>query len=70
MTECVTALLRLGEGTLFIYFRRVVAEGEFGDCSLAISDTRVEAIWRQIIEGFRGGILADWYVVRHPVIVS
>ncbi|KIK97811.1 hypothetical protein PAXRUDRAFT_824529 [Paxillus rubicundulus Ve08.2h10] len=25
----------------------------------AISDDRVEAIWRQIIEGFRGGILAD-----------
>ena len=31
--------------------------------TLAIPDTRVEAIWRQIIEGFRGGILADWYVV-------
>ncbi|KAF9233451.1 guanine nucleotide exchange factor in Golgi transport N-terminal-domain-containing protein [Melanogaster broomeanus] len=25
----------------------------------AVSDNRIEAIWRQIIEGFRGGILAD-----------
>lgn len=33
-------------------------------CLTAISDTHVEAIWRQIIEGFRGGILADWWVVN------
>ena len=59
-TECVTALLRLGQCAFFI--QRVVDKGSFRECSLATSDARVEAIWRQIIEGFRGGILADWYV--------
>ncbi|KAF9222197.1 hypothetical protein BS17DRAFT_195192 [Gyrodon lividus] len=34
----------------------VTAMSELGE---AIPDSRVEAIWRQIIEGFRGGILAD-----------
>ncbi|KAG1868360.1 hypothetical protein DFJ58DRAFT_698074 [Suillus subalutaceus] len=42
-------------------FLRIVTESvrkvaAFGD---RISDTRVEGIWRQIIEVFRGGILAD-----------
>ncbi|CAE6416233.1 unnamed protein product [Rhizoctonia solani] len=27
-----------------------------------VSESRVEAIWRQIIDVFRGGLLADWYV--------
>jgi hypothetical protein len=27
-----------------------------------IPDTRIEGIWRQIIDVFRGGILADWFV--------
>jgi hypothetical protein len=27
-----------------------------------IPDTRIEGIWRQIIDVFRGGILADWSV--------
>ncbi|KAF8435407.1 hypothetical protein L210DRAFT_3453035 [Boletus edulis BED1] len=42
-------------------FLRVVTESVSALLRLgeAISDTRVEAIWRQIIEGFRGGILAD-----------
>ncbi|KAF8129901.1 hypothetical protein EV363DRAFT_1399707 [Boletus edulis] len=41
-------------------FLRVVTESVSALLRLgeAISDTRVEAIWRQIIEGFRGGILA------------
>ncbi|OJA16091.1 hypothetical protein AZE42_05645 [Rhizopogon vesiculosus] len=38
--------------------RRMVT---FGD---RISDTRVEGIWRQIIEVFRGGILADCTVIE------
>ncbi|KAG9312399.1 guanine nucleotide exchange factor in Golgi transport N-terminal-domain-containing protein [Chiua virens] len=42
-------------------FLRMVTECVTGLSRLGevISDTRVEAIWRQIIEGFRGGILAD-----------
>jgi len=27
-----------------------------------IPDARIEGIWRQIIDVFRGGILADWFV--------
>lgn len=27
-----------------------------------IPDDRIEGIWRQLIDVFRGGILADWYV--------
>ncbi|KAF9232399.1 hypothetical protein BU15DRAFT_81311 [Melanogaster broomeanus] len=38
----------------------VTAMSGLGEASLpAVSDNRIEAIWRQIIEGFRGGILAD-----------
>lgn len=29
--------------------------------SIAIPPERVEGIWYQILEVFRGGILADWY---------
>lgn len=32
-----------------------------------ISDDRLESIWRQIIDVYRGGILADWYVYPTPV---
>ena len=28
-----------------------------------IPDERIEGIWRQILDVFRGGILADWFVV-------
>lgn len=28
-----------------------------------ISDDRIEGIWRQVLDVFRGGILADWQVV-------
>lgn len=31
-------------------------------CS-GIPDERVEGIWRQVLDVFRGGLLADWYVV-------
>jgi hypothetical protein len=27
-----------------------------------IQDERIEGIWRQILDVFRGGILADWFV--------
>ncbi|KAH7886558.1 hypothetical protein F5I97DRAFT_1868110 [Phlebopus sp. FC_14] len=42
-------------------FLRVVTESASAMSALGeeISDSRTEAIWRQIIEGFRGGILAD-----------
>ena len=29
---------------------------------LEIPDERIEGIWRQMLDVFRGGILADWYV--------
>lgn len=29
---------------------------------LELPDDRVEGIWRQVIDTFRGGILADWCV--------
>lgn len=61
----------VGRGCVFFLACGVV--NSIGDCALAISDTRVEAIWRQIIEGFRGGILADWYVAHRrvtPVFIS
>jgi len=35
-----------------------------------IPDTRIEGIWRQIIDVFRGGILADWHVIYYPVFAS
>lgn len=31
-------------------------------CNEDIPDDRVEGVWRQILVGFRGAILADWYV--------
>lgn len=38
----------------------------------AVSDSRVEAIWRQIVDVFRGGLLADWYALPsfHPTLIS
>jgi hypothetical protein len=37
---------------------------------LDIPDDRVEALWRQIIDVFRGGILADWSaILSHGMIV-
>lgn len=33
-----------------------------GTAHIDISDERVEGIWRQTIDVFRGGILADWFV--------
>jgi hypothetical protein len=35
-----------------------------------IPDARIEGIWRQIIDVFRGGILADWHVIYYPVFAS
>ncbi|KAI5999270.1 hypothetical protein EDD15DRAFT_2508632 [Pisolithus albus] len=42
-------------------FLRIVTEctGNISRLGQDISDARVEAIWRRIVEGFRGGILAD-----------
>ncbi|KAI6140148.1 hypothetical protein BKA82DRAFT_4216431 [Pisolithus tinctorius] len=42
-------------------FLRIVTEcaGDVSRLGQSISDARVEAIWRRIIEGFRGAILAD-----------
>ncbi|KAI6131100.1 hypothetical protein EDD16DRAFT_1822615 [Pisolithus croceorrhizus] len=42
-------------------FLRIVTEcaGNVSRLGQAISNARVEAIWRRVIEGFRGGILAD-----------
>lgn len=31
--------------------------------SLALDPKRVEGIWRQIVDAFRGAILADWLVI-------
>jgi len=29
-------------------------------CFTEIPDNRIEGIWRQVLDVFRGGILADW----------
>lgn len=34
---------------------------------LEIPDERIEGIWRQMLDVFRGGILADWCVVIFPL---
>lgn len=35
-----------------------------------IPDGRIDGIWRQILDVFRGGILADWFVVRRTIAIS
>lgn len=30
-----------------------------------VEDERVEGVWRAVVDGFRGAILADWYVLSH-----
>lgn len=33
-----------------------------------LSPVRVESIWRQVIDVYRGGILADWYVLPTAIV--
>ena len=46
-------------------FLRVVKEcvGPLQAMGKAVSEERIEGIWRQLLDVFRGGILADWYVL-------
>jgi hypothetical protein len=37
---------------------------------LGIPDERVEGIWRQVMDVFRGGILADWLRTFYNQILS
>jgi len=34
------------------------------DYRAELSPVRVESTWKQVIDVYRGGILADWYVLR------
>ena len=45
-----------------------LAGGDLADMLSDIPDERIEGMWRQIIDVFRGGILADWYVIPLRVI--
>jgi hypothetical protein len=45
-------------------FLRIVKEctNQMKSLDDQIQDERIEGIWRQILDVFRGGILADWFV--------
>lgn len=54
--ECGSQIQAFGDGELtcraLLYL--------FVDVVIDIQTDRVEGVWRQVVEAFRGGILADW----------
>lgn len=55
--ECSVQIKALGAGRyVLLYILHQKGSSVFAD----IPDDRVEGIWRQVLDVFRGGILADW----------
>ena len=40
----------------------MITDGKTNDDRVELSPVRVESTWKQVIDVYRGGILADWYV--------
>ena len=54
--ECGSQVQAFGEGEL----TACALLGFFAYTTIDIQTDRVEGVWRQVVEAFRGGILADW----------
>jgi hypothetical protein len=61
--DCISAVDQLGSGQFAIPFNTSVDSKNRGAdwslCHVAISDAVFQGVWRQIVEGYRGALLAD-----------
>lgn len=62
--ECTQQVKKIGSGRFSNSCYSLLLTRRIG-----ISDDRIEAIWRQIIDVFRGGILADWFAIAFTVVL-
>ena len=49
-------------GSSMVYFTLMTTDANAKDDRVELSPVRVESTWKQVIDVYRGGILADWYV--------
>jgi hypothetical protein len=47
----------------------MTTDANANDDRAELSPVRVESTWKQVIDVYRGGILADWYVRNIPPLI-